>query len=98
VYYKTDDELKHKSFCVVSDDMTHEVAMVYEVQKCVMNNLKSQLPNLKKVEYFSDGCAGQYKNRKNFYNLCQHKSDEAKWIYFATSHGKQPCDGVGAHC
>ena len=20
---------------------------------------------------------------------------EAKWVFFATSHGKQPCDGVG---
>jgi len=50
------------------------------------------------VEYYSDGCAGQYKNRKNFYNLCQHKSDfniEAKWIFFAANHGKQPCDRVG---
>ena len=39
-----------------------------------------------------------YKNRKNFFNLCQHKADfdiEAKWVFFATSHGKQPCDGIG---
>ena len=38
------------------------------------------------------------KNRKNFYNLCKHKSDfglNARWVLFATSHGKQPCDGIG---
>ena len=78
--------------------MTHDVAMVYEVQKRIINYLKLQLPNLKSVEYFSDGCAGQYKNRKNFYNLCHHKADlngEAKWIFFATSHRKQLCDGIG---
>ena len=33
--------------------------------------LKQILPQLKRLEYFSDGCAGQYKNKKNLYNLCQ---------------------------
>ena len=30
-------------------------------------------------------------------NLCQHKIDfelNARWVFFATSHGKQPCDGI----
>ena len=51
----------------------------------------------KKVFYFSDVCAGQYKNCKNFMNLCHHSVDfgfEAEWLFFATSHGKGPCDGV----
>ena len=29
------------------------------------------------------------------YNLCQHKNDfglNVRWVFFATSHGKQPCD------
>ena len=40
----------------------------------------------------------QYKNRKNFANLCCHEQDfemSAEWHFFATSHGKGPCDGVG---
>ena len=51
----------------------------------------------KKVFYFSDSCAGQYKNCKNFMNLCHHSVDfraEAEW-QFATSHGKGPYNGVG---
>ena len=31
-------------------------------------------------------------------NLCYHKKDfgiDAEWNFFATSHGKGPCDGVG---
>ena len=51
-----------------------------------------------KITYFSDGCAGQYKNCKNFINLCYHLEDfgvPAEWHFFATSHGKGPCDGVG---
>ena len=46
----------------------------------------------------SDGAAGQYKNRKNFANLVQHDHDfqvSAEWNFFATSHGKSSCDGVG---
>ena len=53
-------------------------------------------PNL--IYYYSDGAASQYKNRLNFLNLCYHESDfgiKAEWHYFATSHGKSACDGVG---
>ena len=35
---------------------------------------------------------------KNFIDLCHHLQDfnmDAEWIFFATSHGKSPCDGVG---
>ena len=60
--------------------------------------IKEWLPNVKNVEYFSDGCAGQYKNKSNFFNLCKHEVDfglKANWTFFATSHGKSPCDGIG---
>jgi hypothetical protein len=36
--------------------------------------------------------------RFNFLNLCQHESDfgiKATWHFFATGHGKSPCDGIG---
>ena len=36
-------------------------------------------------------------NHKNFINLCHHQQDfnmDAEWIFFATSHGKSPYDGV----
>ena len=59
---------------------------------------KKALPNVTLLEYFSDGCAGQYKNFKTFLNLCYHSSDFglcAIWSFFATSHGKSPCDGLG---
>jgi len=50
------------------------------------------------VEYFSDGCATQYENRKSFHSLCGHEIDfgiKALWSFFATSHGKSPCNGIG---
>ena len=62
-----------------------------------------QLPSwiittIQNLFYFSDGCGGQYKNHKNFMNLFLHKQDfglDAEWIFFATSHGKSPCDMIG---
>ena len=50
------------------------------------------------VYYFSDGAASQYKNKKNFIHLACHQHDfkvPAEWHFFATSHGKGPCGGVG---
>ena len=84
--------------CFLSDDLQHDVAFVYSIQVEVTKFIKVNLPHVANVEYFSDGCAAQYKNCSNFLNLCQHKTDfglDASWSFFATSHGKSPCDGIG---
>ena len=60
--------------------------------------IKRNIAEVKKIIYFSDGCTGQYKYYKNFVNLCCHKSDfelDAEWVFLATSLGKSLCDGVG---
>ena len=85
------------SICFIPDDSCN-TCFVYEVQKTMINYLHELLPQVKKLFYFSDGCGGQYKNYKNFMNLCLHKQDfglDAEWIFFATSHGKSPCDMIG---
>ena len=98
VYYKDGDALQSVKYGVMYDDNNHDVGMVYQVKKEIIIDLKLRFPYLSLVTYFSDGCAGQYKNCKHLYNLCHHKPDyniDAKWVFFATSHGKQPCDGIG---
>ena len=99
-YFKgPDSTIQHESFCFISDYTKHSTAMVHTFLKTLIPFLKNKHPALKKVIYFSDGCAGQYKNRYNFMNLAYHKYDFdgiiAEWHFFATSHGKNPCDGVG---
>ena len=45
----------------------------------------------------TDGCGGQYKNKYNFTNACMHFEDfelDCELHFFATSHGKNMCDGV----
>lgn len=100
VYYREEvgGELKSLSVCIISDDREHVTGTVHAFQKAMLEKVKLHLPQLKNIIYFSDGAAGQYKNCKNFINLCFHEKDfgvKAEWNFFATSHGKSPCDGVG---
>lgn len=77
--------------------MKHDTVAVHYFVRLLLQFLTSVL-TVSKVYYFSDGAASQYKNKKNFLNLAFHESDfhiPAEWHFFATSHGKGPCDGVG---
>ena len=60
--------------------------------------MRAKYPCFKSYVYFSDGAVSQYKNKKNFLNLVNHNDDfgmPAEWHFFATSHGKGPCDKLG---
>ncbi len=100
-YYIDDGKLCHLSCVVVSDCLHHDTTAVYLFQKAFIALLKRILPARSqphKIIYFSDGAGSQYKNKKNFINLCHHKDDfgvSAEWHFSATSHGKGACDGVG---
>jgi hypothetical protein len=93
-----DGTLEHRNICVVSDVKEHSTVTVFSFLKVVIRQLQADFPGIKKIHYFTDGCAGQYKNKNNFINLCHHEEDfglEADWNFFATSHGKSACDGIG---
>ena len=90
--------INHVSFVVVSENNSHDTVAVHLFQKVLIKFLSNKIRTPKRIIYFSDGCAAQYKNRKIFINLCHHEEDfgmPAEWHFFATSHGKGPCDGVG---
>lgn len=103
VYYRAvgDDstnEVKCLSLCVVSDCLKHDTVAVHTFLSHIIPIVLSKCPHVSKVIYFSDGAASQYKNYKNFRNLAHHVQDfnvQAEWHFFATSHGKSPCDGIG---
>ena len=66
-----------------------------------MKDLRTKLAEeeilLNKIEYSWDGCSKQYKNKKMFLNLAYHEVDfgiPANSSHPATSHGKDPWDGV----
>ena len=96
--YNRGNQLVHKFFCFLSDDLEHDTCFFCKLQQELINILKRDLPKITSIKYFTDGCAAQYKNYKNFLNLCHHKEDlgiNAEFVFFATSHGKSPYDGIG---
>ena len=100
MYYYANASLQCHSYCTISDNMDHDVSMVYQIQKECIQHVQEKVQGLTKIMYFSNVCATQYKNQKNFLNLCNHSADfivAAEWTFFATSHGKSPCDGIGGN-
>ena len=84
-YYRNAGDIKHENFILVSDCNTDDTIAVYLFQKHLINHLKANCQLFEKVIYFSDGCGGQYKNVKNFINLCNHQTDFgvlAEWHFF----------------
>ena len=98
-YYKSpESNTQHTCMCVISDCLRHDTITVHCFLNPILKHMKEICPTLKKVYYFSDGAASQYKNCKNFSNLVFREDDfglKAEWNFFATSHGKNACDGVG---
>ena len=98
-YYRQSGKLEHVSYVIISDCLHHDTIAVHLFQKNLVQFLQDKFSRVDKVLCFSDGSAAQYKNRKNFVNLCYHKTDfgcQAEWHFYATSHGKGPCDGIGS--
>ena len=99
-YYMDSNTLKHVNVVVISDCLKHDTVAVHLFQRKLINFLKSYFsqPLITHMIYFSDGAVSQYKNFKNFTNLCFHEEDfgiTAEWHFFSTSHGKGACDGLG---
>ena len=85
------------SLCVLSDDINHDTPFVHKVQQITTEYIKSKLPHIKEMHYFSDGCGGQYKNFKNFVNLCKHEDDfglSAMWSFLQLHTGNPHVMGL----
>ena len=98
VVYYFKGQLKCKSYCIISDHLKHDTNSVHAFVAEVLEYIKIDIPGITKCIYFSDGAGSQYKNYKNIANLCHHSTDHgvtAEWHFYATSHGKSPCDGIG---
>lgn len=99
IYYKIDGILKNTNFIIISSCLVHNTVAVHLFHKHMIFFILNKFQRVpEKIIYFSDGCAGQFKNKKNFVNLCYHNADfgcDAEWHFFATSHGKGPSDGLG---
>lgn len=97
IYYCENGKSKHCSFVGVSDCLKHDYVSVYMFQEQLIFFMKQKFGQVQKIYYFSDGAPQQFKNRNAFTNLCYHMEDfhiTAESNFFATAHGKGPCDGL----
>ena len=99
IYYKNEEnQLQTISYVVVAESLAHNYVSVYLFQMKLFEFLRSKFTSIDKIFFFSDGAASQCKNKKNFYNLCTIEKDQnfkVEWHFFATYHGKGPCDALG---
>jgi len=97
-YYRHNDGTLENLNMIISDWKVHNSVSVHAFLEAALDLVKNKFPTAKKVHYFTDSCGCQYKNRYNFMNLCRHESDfglQAEWNFFAMSHGKSACSGLG---
>ena len=98
VYYKDDNkDLKHLSYALISDELSHDKRSVYVFNKALLDAV-SRETSFKQVHYWSDGAGSQFKNRFNLACVLYHPLDygtHATWSFFETAHGKGAVDGVG---
>ena len=98
-YYNTGDGegIKEKGMVVLSDCLNHKTEAVYTGYRHIQDTLKEYDPELKKTILVTDGCAAQFKNCKQFANMCHHQEDfnnDAEWVFSTTGHGKAAVDGM----
>ena len=86
---------------IISDNLSHDKFAVTAFLKVILDEIKSSesFKEVQEVRVWTDGPSSQYKNRYIFYLLQQIRPllepITLVWNFFATSHGKGPCDGLG---
>jgi len=55
--------------------MQRDILTVQTFLKIVLKHFRGVLARVSHVMFFSDGAVSQYKNHKNFRNLCWHEHD-----------------------
>ena len=99
MYFKEEDGIKHRNRIAISECLKtwYYSSLPCSVTFYTISN--QEVDNVMKIIYFSYGLSLQYKNRKNFVKTNCRENDfsiAAAWLFFATSHGKGPCDGIGS--
>lgn len=102
VMYYTTKEGEDIRDCLdfVTDDRKHDSAAVEVFLKETMIHLAAKSKATRLI-IFSDGCAGQYKGKTAFWNLCEMLQQpwfkrlgiNLEWHFYGSRHGKGESDG-----
>jgi hypothetical protein len=84
---------------IINDDTSHSKEQVTFYIQLIVNSVREDYPDLAHIDFFTDGCSSQFKNKYILISLLYTVEDlglTAKWHFFTTSHGKGAVDGLGA--
>lgn len=98
-FYKKNSEIIRKNCIFLSESRKHNTSAVYTIQKKLSEEIKKDLPKIKRIIYVSDGARQHFKNKFQICNLKNHVKEfkiAAEWHFSASAHGKCACDGLGA--
>lgn len=100
IYFRSTENgpVENQTFTIIAESLKHDFCSVWQFQLKLFEFLKEKLPNINRLYFFSDGAGGEYKNRKNFFNIGKIKSNfgyDVTWEFFGSHHGKNSCDAVG---
>ena len=99
--YSRQGDLMKFSFIFTTDDLKHDTCAVRLFVRKTMEQIRS-LPYMERISVIhqvTDGCALQYKGKNSFIDISHSQEDNDALIirnFYETSHGKGPCDGLGA--
>lgn len=96
----SEDKLEVTSFCTVSGNITHNPAAIWAHLHPILCSAQENYPEAKTLHVFSDGPATQYRQKQNFYLICnklfsEYHFTKVTWNFFEAGHGKGAADGVG---
>ncbi|CAC5417855.1 unnamed protein product [Mytilus coruscus] len=90
-----EEKLVKHPIIVISNDLQHNAFALKVFEDKAFELIRNEGSKIAQVDKFSDGAAAQYKGKNTF--LHTSLSDIiTQRHYFETSHGKSPCDGLGA--
>ena len=99
VYYNSGDTIKHKSFCMLSDDTNHSVATTVVGITRLVPYLHQLVESLKMIHFVSDSPVSQFRNQFMAHFVAHFgrvfPDAQCTWTWMEAGHGKSACDGVG---
>ncbi|CAN8010828.1 unnamed protein product [Ixodes pacificus] len=84
-----------KCFGVVCEDLCHDTSHALLALRLIEDWLEEHIPVYASLTYISDGAPAHFKNRFQLHEFERVGHTQLKWIFSASGHGKNSCDGVG---
>ena len=85
-----------KKIVIITPDKDHSHVATYHLNSYLLETIKTFIPNIEKVLFWSNGCVSQFKSCYVFQDTAHLDSSiTIDWNYFESHHGKGAVDGIG---